>query len=492
MLRASLAIRLASAALLASVEAGCAEGQAGGAQPLDSSSSPVVYGTDSRREFFEPASEALRRLARSSNLAVFRRSSLDGTDPASVRVAAPSLGEARGLCEDARFVDQPSAAVCSGVLIDEDLLLLAGHCIEGEFSCQDLLFVSGYYYDAPGALHPIRQEDVFACRRLAYWQPGRERGEGALDAAVVQLDRPVQAPLLPAALAAGAPPPDAPVTAIGYGEGLPGKLDVEGRWLESSAPDGGRAEAQVDAFTGSSGGGVFDALHELAGIVVSGRRDYALSEEGCVTVHVEPEAAAKGEGVVLAGRAVQALCEEGWPSERLCGDAGVCGDSICALGEELATCAADCPAAACGDGRCEADEWRTCSLDCGPTPPGHWVCSSLWYAEGAHCDCGCGAPDPDCRAGECGAPEGSAPGEDVTPGDRARDRGGCSVAGAPRRSAGHVLTGVALLALLLRVRRWERPGDRAGRGGRHPVDGHRAARSSRRGAANDSWPTPSS
>ena len=125
-----LARQLAPAALIAWSGAGCAQIQESGGSPLDVSSSPVVYGTDSRLEFFEAPSEELRRLAGASSLAVLRRSSLDGSGPDGVRVVAPSAGEAHGLCETERFVEQPAAAVCSSVLVDDDLLLLAGHCIE--------------------------------------------------------------------------------------------------------------------------------------------------------------------------------------------------------------------------------------------------------------------------------------------------------------------------------------------------------------------------
>ncbi|WP_437314911.1 trypsin-like serine peptidase [Sorangium sp. So ce385] len=451
---------IAGPALVALFVAGCARGDEGDAPALDASQAPVVYGADTRLEFFEAPSEALRRLASASSLAVLRRSSLDGAGPDGVRVVAPSLGEARGLCEGERFVEQPAAAVCSSVLVDDDLVLLAGHCVEDERSCEDLLFVAGYYHDAPGALHPLRPEDVFACRRIAALPPGSEGGAEALDVAFVQLDRPVGPELAPAVLAARAPLPGEPVTAIGYGEGLPGKIDAEGRWLGPCAAGGACAEAQIDTFAGSSGGGVFDARLELAGIVVSGRQDHELSEQGCLTVRREPASGVAGEGILLAQPVVQALCEGGWPSERLCGASGRCGDGICALGEDEASCPDDCRAAACGDGRCEGGEWRACSMDCPPTAPGHWTCPPAWYGEGDRCDCACGAPDPDCLRSECAPAEGE-PGEPETPAPPPRDAGGCSLSGPQRGSRAAALAG-ALLALLaaLSARRSRRGGAR--------------------------------
>ncbi len=51
-------------------------------------------------------------------------------------VACPeSAQELLQLCAEEPFVDQPAVASCSGVLIDEDLVLTVGHCFEVEARC---------------------------------------------------------------------------------------------------------------------------------------------------------------------------------------------------------------------------------------------------------------------------------------------------------------------------------------------------------------------
>jgi hypothetical protein len=44
------------------------------------------------------------------------------------------------------------------------------------------------------------------------------------------------------------------------------------------------------------------------------------------------------------------------------------------------------------------------------SPPARWTCSAARFADGVTCDCGCGAPDPDC--GSSSLPVGGCPGAD--------------------------------------------------------------------------------
>src|SRR6266850_2085585 len=64
---------------------------------------------------------------------------------------APSWGDAKGLCPGERFSVQPAAAFCSGVLVDWDLVLTAGHCAR-VYALGDFVVAFDYFYQAPGEL----------------------------------------------------------------------------------------------------------------------------------------------------------------------------------------------------------------------------------------------------------------------------------------------------------------------------------------------------
>ncbi len=96
---------------------------------------------------------------------------------------------------------------------------------------------------------------------------------------------------------------------------------------------------------------------------------------------------------------------------RVCGDDG-CGGScgkctepakpLCdaVAGRCVSQCVPACSGRTCGDdgcgGTCGACATGTaCSLG-GRCIPEAWTCDPAWYGVGGVCDCGCGAPDPDC------------------------------------------------------------------------------------------------
>ncbi len=85
------------------------------------------------------------------------------------------------------------------------------------------------------------------------------------------------------------------------------------------------------------------------------------------------------------------------------GTCGTCGGNApwCdATGQCSATCTKQCTGKACGDdgcggtcGQCGADSVCSTYSQCVPTA---WQCPIPYFADGIACDCGCGAPDPDC------------------------------------------------------------------------------------------------
>jgi hypothetical protein len=80
------------------------------------------------------------------------------------------------------------------------------------------------------------------------------------------------------------------------------------------------------------------------------------------------------------------------------GDGCTCGcgahDPDCS-GASSAACAANGCATAGSCAKTCADVAGSDNARCADTPAG-WTCSPLYYRDGTICDCGCGAPDPDC------------------------------------------------------------------------------------------------
>ena len=294
---------------------------------------PVVYGEDDRVEVFNHPDADLRSIARESIVALILTSWIE-RGPDGTYAPAPSvqsLGELHGLCPDELFVDQPAAAVCSGVLIDDDLVLTAGHCIDSRMPCDGYAYVFNYHLDDPTHLAVIRDEDVYSCARVV--SQGSPLGSDYTpDFALVQLDRPVEGAHAPASIRPATPLSERESLAmIGFGSGLPAKIDSGGTVADPRADRLDFFVANVDAFQGHSGSATFDSENRLAGILIGGLApDYVtLDDESCERVAVYEDSQA-AEVVHNIAPIVAALCDDGWDAQELC-DPEACEGQPCGV-----------------------------------------------------------------------------------------------------------------------------------------------------------------
>ncbi len=254
------------------------------------------------------------------------------------------------------------------------------------------------------------QDDVYACDEVVAWALG-----GGDDFAIVRLDRPVVGHVpAPVTTSDARLEMDQPVWMIGFGSGLPAKLDDGGRVNDPGDETFPRRfGATVDAFGGNSGSGVFDDTGAVVGILVAGQRDYTDTGEGCRIVNVIDEDAGIGESIVYVHRAIEQLCASEHATARLCppGTLGWCGiceiDADCREGfvcdadprSSLRRCGSGCATDddcrdghTCVEGACNAQWAPACD---GATPAVGSTCGEL-LPTGEAC-----ADDLRCAAGEC-------------------------------------------------------------------------------------------
>ena len=288
---------------------------------------PVVYGADDRREVFAHPNEELRRIARESIVALIPTSRITRELSGEYSLRQSLLKDERNLCEDELFADQTVAASCSGVLIDDDLVLTAGHCIGGATPCSFFNYVFNYHLEGPDEPAVIRDEDVYSCARVLL---DADSSQLTPDYAIIELDRPVEGLHAPALIRpASVVPEGEPVSMIGFGSGLPAKIDAGAAVADARAEFLDYFVVNLDAFEGHSGSATFDSDDRLAGILLGGRvPDYVPSPgESCSRVNVFQDQEA-GELVHNIAPIIAAVCEEGLVGESIC-DPEACDGEPC-------------------------------------------------------------------------------------------------------------------------------------------------------------------
>lgn len=320
----------------------------------------VLNGEDNRQDWFELDDELLRERVSQEVAAMLwvHRVRVEG---ARVFIEAETLQEALHVCPGERFAEQPSAAFCTATLVDNELMLTAGHCLgdtleAAQDRCPRVSFVFGYHIDGPAMVGPAGSASVFRCRQVIHHEH-HTAGTGFRDLAFIQLDRQPIGP--PAPVTMETPHPGDEVMLASHGAGLPLKIEQHATVTEVFDTEG-HFIAATDSYVGGSGGAILNNEQQFMGHQVRGAVDWQ-SNGDCLRSAQADTPVEQHQSVRVA---IDALCATGWPSEALCGTGPICGDSFCTNTEDAASCPRDCPSARCGDGRCDGIEAGTCGVDC--------------------------------------------------------------------------------------------------------------------------------
>jgi hypothetical protein len=304
--RSSALHRCSAVALLLAAFAGC--GVSPPAAALGTEHQPFINGGDNRLDFFQLQEPEQRAAMQSFAVALMPLVNVQALLAGQLD-QIPSWGQLNDLCADEPFRDQPSASFCSGVLVDWDLVLTSGHCLD-LVPMEALRVVLGYYYSAPGEL-ALSSSDVYSAAEVVASRRDPSSYEQRLDFAWLRLDGAVQAPHHPAAVYPRSPGPRLgdPIVSISAGGGIPLKLDDGGHVQETRETTGDYFVADTDTSEGSSGGGAFAADLALVGTLARGAPDFVQQAPGCQVSDQAQDPNQAREQFTYVYRAIQDLCE---------------------------------------------------------------------------------------------------------------------------------------------------------------------------------------
>ena len=245
----------------------------------------VIYGDDNRVDYKDGLS-FYQTLAESTAAQIPHASlTIRGT---SVEINGDPLmnwkppGMLKPVCEKERYSHQPTASVCSGFFVSDDVLATAGHCMLSEDQCENFAWVVNYKItDENQSSISVELNDVYTCEKII--KVGYGRG---LDFALIKLDRSNKGKAVK--ISKTPPALGTPIVMIGHPSGLPQKISDKARITSIS---GSSFRSNLDAFRGNSGSAVFNAESgELLGILVNGNADYQHNLElDCSEVNVLPD-----------------------------------------------------------------------------------------------------------------------------------------------------------------------------------------------------------
>lgn len=260
----------------------------------------TIYGQDDRLDEYEVTDPCALAVGQAAVMLVYRQDVLNNGDGTYRLQAKPfawwyewldPIESGNTLCDDEPFRDQPSAGICSGVLVGADLVATAGHCV----ACldpDDIAVVFDFVMeDAETAVATLRHDQVYWVREVLDHQVGSP------DWGLLRLDRsvPGHAPL--ALRRAGRIDDGQPVLMVGYPWGLPRKYDSGAVVRENGETT--FFQANLDTYRGSSGSPVvnLDAM-EVEGLLVRGMPEFVEDTAlGCDRSFVCPDGGCLDEGV---------------------------------------------------------------------------------------------------------------------------------------------------------------------------------------------------
>lgn len=255
----------------------------------------IVYGNDDRIDVFEADSFA-RELAQSTAAQIDNMTMRKEGDLR--RVLSFSLKVAYNLCDNERFVEQPTGAACSGFLVGPDLLITAGHCVQDSDDCDGASWVFDYKMEnASQAPLYVSEKNIYACKKVLAQKYNPNVTKYPEDYALIRLDRPVVGRTPLKLNLNGKVDSKASLLLIGNPQGLPTKVAYGGKIRKNDNPI--FFTVNVDSFVGNSGSAIFNVDTGLVeGILVRGDQDlYKDNELKCNRPRVCLEDNCRGEDV---------------------------------------------------------------------------------------------------------------------------------------------------------------------------------------------------
>lgn len=236
-----------------------------------------IYGSDDRLDYYELRSDDLKSLTSSVAARISANDVIIKNN--SYKLKSHQYGQRHMLCEDEKFYNQITIGDCTGFLIDKDIIVTAGHCIQSKQDCKNSYWLFDHKMkNKDSNLTTGPTDNLFRCKKIKYKQMtyNSSSSKGAdIDFAIIQLDRITKREPLKLALDKAMESDE--IFVMGHPKGLPLKIAANSK-VQSLSHN--TFYANLDTYSGNSGSPVFNQKTlEVVGILSAGKMDFSAKRE---------------------------------------------------------------------------------------------------------------------------------------------------------------------------------------------------------------------
>lgn len=243
----------------------------------------AVYGSDDRYEVHE-AGQLLQHVALSVG-AIMHSRNVEQTSEGIWTLVPNITGRDKDWCETERFIDQPTAASCTGFLVSPSRLATSAHCVQPAndpgapgLSCKDMSVVFGYALDEAGEVNnEFAHDRVYRCKNVV---AGENNPTGS-DWRVIELDRRVAGVDVLTVYRGEQVSLSWQLAIIGHPNGLPAKIGDNAKVVDADSAS--YFVTDLDSYVGNSGSPVFvehDGQAVVVGLLSRGADDFEQASIG--------------------------------------------------------------------------------------------------------------------------------------------------------------------------------------------------------------------
>ncbi len=235
---------------------------------LSASSFGSIFHDDDRLEFHQMSKE--RQAVSESSIALIPKSKLKKVGN-KYKIVTKNLKDYLNFCPDSNFSNQLQAANCSGILVKNQYLLTAAHCIDESmkgYGMNDFYAVFNYKKMAQNQNeYFINKEDVFELVKKTHYEFDKTFSSTLLDLAIFKLDR--KPNYKSAKVSFKKMNKGDRVYVLGYPLGIALKLSDDSV-VTKTVGRKNSFQHQLDTFSVNSGSPIFDEESNVVGVHVRG------------------------------------------------------------------------------------------------------------------------------------------------------------------------------------------------------------------------------